>query len=79
MAGGLDDAGDHRPLGERHVRDVLAEDQPRCLGDAVDRERSALAEIHIVQIELEDLVLRRAPFEHDRHELFFQLPPVRGK
>ena len=38
----------------------LREEQPRRFGDAVDRERSALAEPDVVQIELEDLILASA-------------------
>ena len=38
------------------------------------RERAALPEIHVVQVQLEDLVLRRLPFEDERHELLEQLP-----
>ena len=56
----LDDAGNRRRFGERDVADVLAEEQARGLGDAEDGERSALAERDVVQVHLEDLVLRRA-------------------
>jgi hypothetical protein len=38
------------------------------LGHAVDREGAALSEIHVVQVELEQLVLRQPPLERDRHE-----------
>ena len=58
-----------RRFADGEVRDVLAEEDARRFGHAVDRERAALAEIDVVQIQLEDLVLRRAPLEHERHEL----------
>ena len=51
----------------REVGDVLAEEDARRLGDAVDRERAALPEVDVVEIQLEDLVLRGAPLEHERH------------
>ena len=59
---------------EREVGDVPAEEQPRGFADAVDRERSALTEPHVVQVQLEDLRLREPPLEHDRHEPFGHLP-----
>ena len=71
----LNQARDRRGLAERHVADVLAEEDPRCFGDAVNLERSALAERDVVQIQLEDLVLGEARFQDERHELFLQLPP----
>ena len=61
----LNQAGDRRGLAERHVADVLAEEDARRLGDAVNLERSALAERDVVQIELEDLVLGEARFQDD--------------
>ena len=41
------------------------------------RERAALAERHVVQVHLEDLVLRRARREDDRHPDLEQLAPRR--
>ena len=58
--------------------DVLAEEDPRRLGDAVERERAAMAEIDVVQIQLEDLVLGRLGLEDHRHELLEQLAPDRA-
>ena len=69
----LNHAGDRRRLAQREVRDVLAEEQPRGLGDAVHGERAALAQVHVVQVELEDLVLRRLALEDERHVLLGQL------
>ena len=43
---------------------------------AVDAERATLPEVDLVQVQLENLVLRRLPLEHDGHELFLQLPRV---
>ena len=53
----LNDAGDRGGLAEREIVDVLAEVEARRLGDAVNRERSAIAEIDVVQIQLEHFVL----------------------
>ena len=69
----LDDAGDERRLAQRHVRDVLGEEQPRRFGHAVHGERAALAEPHVVQIELEDLILAQPALEDERHELILHL------
>ena len=74
----LDDAGDQRRFRQRQVADVLAEEDPRGLGDAVQRERAAVAEIDVVQIQLEDLVLGRLGLENQRHELLEDLAAVRA-
>ena len=73
----LNDPSEQGGLADGEVRDILAEEQPGRFRDAVHRERSALSEIHVVQIQLEDLVLRRPPLEHDRHDLLAQLPQNR--
>ncbi len=72
----LDHAGQRRRFGQRQVQHVLAEVEPGRLRQAVHRERSAVAEIHLVQIQLEDLILRQAALGDDRHELFLELPRV---
>ena len=77
VVGRVDDAGDRRRLGQRQVVDVLAEEQPRALGDAMDRERATLPEIDLVEVELQDFVLRGAALEHERHELLGDLPAHR--
>ena len=51
------------------VAHVLAEEDARRFGDAVQRKRSAVAEVDVVQIQLEDLVLGRLGLEDQRHEL----------
>ena len=73
----LEDAGDRRRLGERHVRHVLAEEQPRRFRDADDAERAALAERQVVQVHLEDFVLRRAHGDDERHPRLEDLAPPR--
>ena len=73
----LDDAGDRRRFDQREVADVLAEEQPRRFRHAVDGERSALAERDVVQVELEDLVLRQPALERDRHQPLGELAPRR--
>jgi hypothetical protein len=69
----LDHAGERRGLGERQVDDVLAEVEPRRFGEAVHRERAAVAEVHLVQVQLEDLILGQPALRDHRHELFAQL------
>jgi hypothetical protein len=73
----LDHAGDERGLADAQVRHVLAEEQPRRLRYAVNRKRSPLAEIHLVQVQLEDLVLRRLLLEDEGHEPLEHLAPHR--
>ena len=72
--GGLNHAGDCRRFHRVDVGDVLPEEQPRRFGDPVNRERSALPERHVVQIQLQDLVFGEPRLEHDRHEPFGHLP-----
>ncbi len=64
----LDHAGDRRRLDQAHVADVFAEEQPRRFRYAVDREGPALSEWHVVQVELEDFVLREPALQRDRHQ-----------
>ena len=83
MAGGgvggrrLDDARQRGALGEREVAHVLAEEQVRAFRHAVHGERPTLAEIHVVQVQLEDALLGEAPFEYQRHHLLAHLARVR--
>ena len=60
----------------RLVRSLREEGAGRD-GHAVQRERPAVAEVDLVQIELEDLFLGGLGLEHDRHELLEQLAPDR--
>ena len=71
----LQHAGDRRRFGQRDVADILAEEEPRGLRHADNRERPALTERHVVQVHLENLVLRRARVEDQREELLEQLAP----
>ena len=64
----LDDARDQGRLAQAQVGDVFAEKQSCRLADAVDCERAALPEIDVVQIELENRILRGAPLQDQRHE-----------
>ena len=61
---------------QAEVGDVLAEEEPRRFGHAVDRERPALPEVDVVEVQLEDLVLRRAPLEDERHQHLAHLAAV---
>ena len=73
--GRLDDAGNRRGLGKREVAHIFAEKETRRFGHSRDGERSALSERDVVQIHLEDFVLRRAVVEDDRRPLFEELAP----
>ena len=45
-----------RRLADADVGDVLPEEEAGGLGDAVNGERAALAEVDVVEVELEDFV-----------------------
>ena len=66
----LEDAGDQRRLLERQILGGLAEVEPRGRLDAVD----AVAEVHLVAVEREDLALGVALLDLDREERFLDLP-----
>ena len=55
------------------LRTSLPKKMRAASGHAVDRERPALAEHDVVQVELEDLILGESRLEDERHELFLQL------
>jgi hypothetical protein len=74
----LDRSGNRRRLGQRDVGDVAPEEQPRRLADAVDRERAALTEPHVVEVQLQDLGFRQPPLEDHRHEPFRHLAAQRS-
>ena len=69
----LNDAGQHRALGQVELLHILAEVGLRSLAKAVDREAAALAEVDLVGIHFEDLLLVEAMLElegdHDLREL----------
>ena len=77
VVGRLNHAGDGGRLAQREVHDVFPEEQPRGFGDAVHGKRAALPEVHLVEIELEDLLLRRLPLEDERHVLLGEFAPER--
>ena len=67
----LHETGDHRRLGEVQMVRAMPEELPRCRIDAV----RAAAVIDLVQIQLEDLVLREFAFERERQDPFSELAP----
>ena len=67
-----DDAGNERGLAERELRRRLAEHLPRHRLDAVD----AAAQVHAVQIELQDLALGQEDLEHPREHGFLRFASV---
>ena len=73
----LNNAGNRRSLAKRQIADILSEVEPRRLGHAVNRKRSPIAEVDVIQIELEHLVLGGSDIEDDCHELLEDLPSPR--
>src|SRR6185295_10359686 len=67
--GRLDQARDDRRLGHRKLGRAVAEEAARGGVDAI----GAAAEIDAVEVELENLVLREAPFERHRQYRLAQL------
>ena len=54
--GGADHAGEQRGLADREVGELFAEVELRRLGDAEDALGTALSEVDLVQVVLEDLL-----------------------
>jgi hypothetical protein len=71
--GRLDHAGQERALRQRQVADVLVEVHPRGLAEAVDAERAGLAQVDLVQVQLQDVLLLRAPLQHEREQGLLRL------
>jgi hypothetical protein len=72
---GLDHAREQGGLREREVAHVLVEVHPRGLTHAADAERADLAEVDLVEIQLEDVLLVRAPFEDEGEKGLLGLAP----
>ena len=66
----LNHAGNQRRLAEAQVGDILAEEEPRRLGNTMNGKGAALSQVDVVEIQLENLVLGRPPFEDERHDRF---------
>ena len=69
---GLDQAGEQRRFRDREIAGALAEISARRRLDAVQ----AVAEVHLVQVHLEDLVLAVHLLEVRREDHFLELPAV---
>ena len=78
---GADHAGEERGLVEAELLRTLVEVEARCLVDAEHRLASAVAEVDVVEVDLQDLVLRHARVEQDcqrnLHELAAPRPLLR--
>src|SRR5207245_2366033 len=70
---GLHEAREQRRLGHAHLRGVLAKVSTRRRFDAVE----AVAEIHLVQIELEDFLLGIEPLDARGEDELLYLPVIR--
>ncbi len=75
-AGALDDAGDQGALGGVELAEVLAEEGLGGLAEAIDGEAAALAEVNLVGVHLEDLLLGEAGFELKGDQDLFELAGV---
>src|SRR5262249_38969706 len=62
-----------RALGQRKLAHVLAEISDACFREAADAKAPAIAQIHFVCIQLENLLLRKTLFEFKRNHSFSQL------
>ena len=62
-AGALDHAGEQGGLGEVELAEIFAEEGLGGLAEAVDGVAAALAEVDLVGVHLEDLLLVEAGFE----------------
>ncbi len=60
VVGALDDAGEQGALGEVELAEVFAEEGLGGFAEAVDGEGAALAEVDLVGVHLEDLLLGEA-------------------
>ena len=74
--GAVDETEPERVAGE--IGELLAEIELRRLGDAEDALGAALSEIDLVQIVLEDLLLRVSALGGDRHDELARLPADGG-
>ena len=74
----LDHRREQGRLGDVELARALAEEDVRRLADAVDRRGTALSEIDLVQVGLEDLVLVVTSLDDERHRGFLELAPERA-
>ena len=70
-----DDPDQERGLAGRDLLDVLVEVEERRLLHAAHAPRAPLPQVDLVQIELENLLLRVAELHHHREEGLVELPP----
>ncbi len=66
--GPLNDAGQQRALGQIELAHILAEVGLRGLAESVDGKAAALAQVDLVGVHLEDLLLVEAVFELERDD-----------
>ena len=69
---GLGQAGDHRGLGQGQFADILAVVNPGGRADAI----GPLAEVNLVEVEFEDLVLVQFALNLERQKDLVQLPDI---
>src|SRR5262249_41905013 len=70
--------GEKRALGQRKLPHVLAEISDARLRKAADAKAPAIAQIHFVCIQLENLLLRKTLFQFKRDHRFSQLAAPRA-
>ena len=65
-------------LAEGQIAGISSEIEPRCRSHAANRHRAALSEIDLVEVDLEDAVLRITPLEDRGHDDLAHLSPPRA-
>src|SRR5438874_11635083 len=70
----LEQPGEGCALREIELREIFAEERLRRFTDSVDLIAAAVAEVHLVGVHLEDLLLVEAGFELERDEDLDHLP-----
>ncbi len=72
-----DNPAQKRAFRQRQFANILAEIGLRCFRKSVNREAAAIAQIHFVDIQLKNLLFRKALLEQQRHVKLGQLAPPR--
>jgi hypothetical protein len=75
--GALDDGGQQPRLRNAEILCPLPEEVARRFADAVDRRRTALPEVDLVEVRLEDGVLVVSGLHDERHQRFLDLAAQR--
>ena len=66
VAGPLDHPRQQGGFGQRELREIFGEVNPRRFAEAVDAERAVASEVNLVGVILEDLLLGQLALQVDR-------------